>query len=101
MRILLLAVTLVLAAGALAQPATEAKSWPSRAIRLIVPFPPGSSPDLIARILAEKLAPFRERRKELEAKPERVREALRYGEEKARAIASRTMSEVREAMKLP
>ena len=55
----------------------------------------------LAGILAEKLAPFRERRMELEAKPERVREALRYGEEKARAIASKTMSEVREAMKLP
>ncbi len=56
MRILLLAVTLAFAAGAPAQPATEAK-WPSRAIHLIVPFPPGSSPDLIARVLSEKLAP--------------------------------------------
>jgi tryptophanyl-tRNA synthetase len=55
----------------------------------------------LAGILAEKLAPFRERRKELEAKPERVREALRYGEEKARAIARQTMTEVVEAMKLP
>lgn len=55
----------------------------------------------LARILAEKLAPFRERRQELEAKPERVREALRHGEEKARAIAQETMREVREAMKLP
>jgi tryptophanyl-tRNA synthetase len=55
----------------------------------------------LARILADQLAPFRERRKELEAKPERVREALRHGEEKARAIAQETMREVREAMKLP
>jgi len=55
----------------------------------------------LAGILAEQLAPFRERRKELEAKPERVHEALRHGEEKARAIARQTMSEVREAMKLP
>jgi tryptophanyl-tRNA synthetase len=55
----------------------------------------------LAGILAEKLAPFRERRKELEAKPERVREALWHGEEKARAIARQTMSEVQEAMKLP
>jgi tryptophanyl-tRNA synthetase len=55
----------------------------------------------LATILAEKLAPIRERRKEIEAKPERVREALRYGEEKARAIAIQTMTEVREAMKLP
>ena len=57
MRILLLAVAFAFAAGASAQPATDAKSWPSRAIHLIVPFPAGSSPDLIARVLAEKLAP--------------------------------------------
>ena len=55
----------------------------------------------LARILAAELAPLRERRKELAARPERVREALRYGEGKARAIAVQTMSEVREAMKLP
>src|SRR5258708_4399926 len=54
---LLLAVAFAFAANASAQPATEAKSWPSRAIHLIVPFPPGSSPDLIARVLSEKLAP--------------------------------------------
>jgi len=41
MRILLLAVALAFAAGAAAQPATEA-SWPSRAIHLIVPFPPAA-----------------------------------------------------------
>src|SRR5438552_16711287 len=57
MRIPLLAVALAFAAGASAQPATEAKDWPSRAIHLIVPFPAGSSPDLIARVLSEKLAP--------------------------------------------
>ena len=55
----------------------------------------------LAAVLAEKLAPFRERRRELTAHPERVREALAYGEEKARAIAQETMREVREAMKLP
>jgi tripartite-type tricarboxylate transporter receptor subunit TctC len=58
MRFLLLATALALAANAAAQPAaTAAKSWPSRAIHLIVPFPAGSSPDLIARILTERLAP--------------------------------------------
>src|SRR5258708_33094688 len=54
---LLVAVAFAFAASASAQHATEAKSWPSRAIHLIVPFPPGSSPDLIARVLSEKLAP--------------------------------------------
>src|SRR6266704_1838090 len=56
MRILLLAVAFAFAAGAAAQPASE-ESWPSRTIHLIVPFPAGSSPDLIARVLSEKLAP--------------------------------------------
>ncbi len=44
-----LTIALVCAASAAAQ------DWPSRPIHLIVPFPAGSSPDLIARILAEKL----------------------------------------------
>ena len=55
----------------------------------------------LAQVLADQLAPFRERRKELEAHPKRVADALKHGEEKARAIAQRTMAEVREAMKLP
>ena len=33
------------------------QDWPSRPVRMVVPFPPGSSPDLIARLLTEKLAP--------------------------------------------
>lgn len=32
-----------------------AQSWPSKTLRLIVGFPPGSSPDLTARLLAEPL----------------------------------------------
>src|SRR5947207_7961178 len=34
-----------------------AETWPSRPVHMIVPFPAGSSPDLVARILTEKLAP--------------------------------------------
>jgi len=54
----------------------------------------------LSRILAERLAPIRERREELAARPERVHEALRHGEERARAVAQATMREVREAMKI-
>ena len=54
----------------------------------------------LSRILAERLAPIRERREELSAHPERVHEALRHGEERARAVAQATMREVREAMKI-
>src|SRR5260221_3097422 len=57
MRTLLIAVTLAFAASASAQRATDARSCRSRAIHMIVPFPAGSSPDLIARVLSEKLAP--------------------------------------------
>jgi tripartite-type tricarboxylate transporter receptor subunit TctC len=31
-------------------------NWPSRPIKLVVPYGPGSSPDVIARIISEKLA---------------------------------------------
>ena len=54
----------------------------------------------LAEVVSRALEPVRERRSELAAHPERVREALRYGEEKARAVAQATMREVREAMKI-
>jgi len=50
-RLILLA-TLSLLAGAAAAQSPE---WPDRPIRLIVPFPAGSSTDIIARIVAQKL----------------------------------------------
>jgi tripartite-type tricarboxylate transporter receptor subunit TctC len=48
--------TLLAAPGLLAAPA-RAQPWPDRALRLVVTNPPGGSPDLAARILAEALAP--------------------------------------------
>jgi tripartite-type tricarboxylate transporter receptor subunit TctC len=53
LRVLLRAalVAATLAGGAAAQ-----GEWPARPIRMVVPFPPGSSPDLVARMLNDRLA---------------------------------------------
>lgn len=36
--------------------ASYAQEWPTRPVRVIVPFAPGSTPDLVARIVSERLA---------------------------------------------
>ncbi len=54
----------------------------------------------LAEVLAGALESIRERRRELAAHPERVRDALREGEERARAVAVETMQHVREAMRI-
>src|SRR5690606_40775005 len=36
--------------------AQAADTWPSRPITMVVPFPPGSSPDTLGRMVAEPLA---------------------------------------------
>jgi tripartite-type tricarboxylate transporter receptor subunit TctC len=41
--------------AARAQPAAGEPGWPSRPIRLIVPFPPASTADVVARVLGQKL----------------------------------------------
>src|ERR1700749_947106 len=38
--------------------AAQAQTYPSRPITLIVPFPPGGSTDVVARIMAERMRPL-------------------------------------------
>jgi tripartite-type tricarboxylate transporter receptor subunit TctC len=39
-------------------PPSQAQNWPTRQITLIVPFPPGGSTDVVARIMAEHMRPL-------------------------------------------
>jgi len=48
-------VVAALLASFLALPAAEAQSWPPATVKIVVPFGAGSTPDLVARILADNL----------------------------------------------
>jgi len=55
MRKLVAAIVLTALAGIAA---VQAQTYPSRSITLIVPFPPGGSTDVVARIMAERMRPL-------------------------------------------
>lgn len=48
---------LLIAAGCFFSTAVFAQQWPTHAVRIIVPFPPGQAADIIARVIAERLSP--------------------------------------------
>ena len=55
----------------------------------------------LAANMNKGLEPFRAKRAELDAKPQYVKDVLEDGAKRARAIAEKTMEEVREAIQLP
>ncbi|MFQ6045665.1 MAG: tryptophan--tRNA ligase, partial [Gemmatimonadales bacterium] len=55
---------------------------------------------VLADNMAEHFAPMRERARELRSDPDRVRETVAAGAERARRVARETMREVRERMGL-
>jgi tryptophanyl-tRNA synthetase len=55
---------------------------------------------LMAAALQRYLEPVRESRRQLEARPDYVKQIIMEGNKKARSVASATMAEVREAVKL-
>ncbi len=55
---------------------------------------------MMAKNLVQALAPIRQKRSEFEADPDRVREIMDAGNNKARAICRETMEEVRAAVKI-
>ena len=47
--------TIALAASLLALVPAAAQEWPSKSVKVVVPFGPGSTPDMVARLVADRL----------------------------------------------
>lgn len=55
----------------------------------------------LAGLIVDKFGPFREKREELAKNPDRVFEIIQFGNDKARKVASQTLSEMRDIMGMP
>ena len=53
----MLRMALVLCAGMAPVPAAAAEAWPTRPIKLVVPFSAAGTADLLARLVADRLGP--------------------------------------------
>jgi tripartite-type tricarboxylate transporter receptor subunit TctC len=51
----IIALTIVATLGILAASLAPAQPWPAKAVRFLVPFPPGGSTDVAARVVADRL----------------------------------------------
>src|SRR5215470_17251265 len=54
-RVVAVSATVAILIAVAASTPAQAQSWPQRAVRFIVPLPPGSGMDLSARVVAERL----------------------------------------------
>ena len=52
-RVSLIVVAMLALAGG---PAAHAQDWPQRTVKIIAPFAPGSTPDILARLLSDRLS---------------------------------------------
>ncbi|HEX9396525.1 MAG TPA: tripartite tricarboxylate transporter substrate-binding protein [Burkholderiales bacterium] len=57
-------IALALLAGA-----AQAQQWPDKPVRLMVPFPPGTAPDIAARLMADKLSQAWKQQMVVESRP--------------------------------
>ena len=60
----------------------------------------GEAKKRLAELMIEYFRPYRQKRAELEKNPDRVRQVLRKGAERARVVAARPWHEVRQAVGL-